>query len=76
MKMPMKMNKSDSSNSDKMTDKEFIRMMKEHHEFAIKMSQDYLKEGKNEMIIGIAKKIIADQSKEIDMFVSWLKENK
>jgi uncharacterized protein (DUF305 family) len=54
------------------TDKDFATMMISHHEGAIKMSKDELSHGMNDKLKEMAKKGIADQTKEIGEFKSWL----
>jgi uncharacterized protein (DUF305 family) len=65
----------DKMNTMQMTgdpDKDFVRMMIPHHESAVTMAKDELMYGKNSKIKAMAKKMRADQSKEIDAFNTWL----
>ena len=54
------------------TDKDFATMMISHHESAVKMSKDEVSHGMNAKLKEMAKKGIADQTKEIGEFKSWL----
>ncbi len=54
------------------TDKDFAMMMISHHESAIKMAKAELSHGMNAELKKIAQKEIADQTKEISEFKSWL----
>ena len=58
------------------TDKDFAMMMISHHEGAVKMSKDELSHGMNPKLKQMAKKAIADQTKEINEFKSWMSANK
>ncbi len=58
-------------------DKQFAEMMIHHHQGAIDMSKIYLKSGAHEeKLMAMAKKIIADQEKEIKELQAWLDKNK
>ena len=46
-------------------DKEFLTMMVAHHEGAIQMAQQQVKNGKNPEAVGLARKIVADQTAEV-----------
>ena len=50
--------------------------MIQHHNSAIENSEAYLMYGNNEVLIGIARKMIEDQTKEIKELSDWLKANK
>ena len=58
------------------TDKDFAAMMKMHHQGAIDMAQVELKNGKDEKLHKMAKKIIEAQQKEIKEFDEWLAKHK
>ena len=58
------------------TDKDFVMMMIPHHESAIEMAKSELLHGKNSGLKQMAKKGIADQTKEINDFKAWLSANK
>ena len=58
------------------TDQDFVMMMIPHHESAVKMAQEELKYGKHQELIDMAKQMINDQSKEIDVFKEWLAKQK
>ena len=57
-------------------DKDFVMMMKMHHEGAILMAKDEISYGNNAMLKKMAQKMIDDQSKEIQEFQAWLDKNK
>lgn len=67
MTMMMDMPKMDQGS---LTDKQFVQMMIPHHESAIQMAKGFVQFGKDPKLIAIAKKIIADQNKEIEEFKS------
>jgi uncharacterized protein (DUF305 family) len=58
------------------TDKDFATMMISHHESAVKMFKAELANGMNDKLKQMAKKGIADQTKEIGEFKTWLAGNK
>ena len=58
------------------TDKDFAMMMKIHHQGAIDMAQAELKNGKDQKLHKMAKKIIEAQQKEIKEFDQWLAKHK
>ncbi|MEJ7610503.1 MAG: DUF305 domain-containing protein [Ferruginibacter sp.] len=60
----------------KNTDQDFARMMIFHHESAVEMSKAELSHGMNAELKTRAKMMIADQTKEITEFKTWLSENK
>jgi len=55
-------------------DSEFINMMVPHHEGAIDMAQVYLKFGKNEELLQIARQIIQSQAEEVVLLKSLNKD--
>jgi uncharacterized protein (DUF305 family) len=55
-------------------DAAFLSEMIEHHQGALEMSEKYLPEGKRAGVKDTAKKIIADQQKEIAQMTAWTKE--
>ena len=57
-------------------DNDFATLMIQHHNSAIENSEAYLMYGNNEVLIGIARKMIEDQKKEIKELSDWLKANK
>jgi uncharacterized protein (DUF305 family) len=57
------------------TDRDFATMMRMHHQQAIEMANAQVQHGKSPELKAIAKKIIADQKKEIAQFDAWLKKN-
>lgn len=57
-------------------DKDFAMMMIAHHEQAVSMSRMELKEGMNTQLKQMAQKTIAEQTKEINEFKTWLSANK
>ena len=52
-------------------DKQFVQMMIPHHEGAIHMAEGFIQFGKDPGLIFLAKKMIADQRKEIEQFKKW-----
>jgi uncharacterized protein (DUF305 family) len=54
------------------TDKDFVMMMKMHHQQALNMAEMELKHGKSPEVKAMAKRIIAAQKKEIAQFDRWL----
>lgn len=71
MMTPMGNIKMDGSSLDAM----FTSMMIPHHEDAVKMSQEYLKVGKNEDVKRIASKLIESQPKEISKLQNWMENH-
>ena len=68
-----------SMESMKMTgdaDRDFVMMMKVHHQGAIDMAQLELKSGTDPKIRAMAKRIIEAQQKEIKEFAQWLRTRK
>ena len=57
-------------------DKDFVMMMKTHHQSAIDMANDELSHGKKYEMKKMAQKIIEDQNKEIKEFNNWLDSHK
>ncbi|OSZ77122.1 hypothetical protein CAP36_11950 [Chitinophagaceae bacterium IBVUCB2] len=57
-------------------DKDFVMMMKVHHEAAVEMAQNEVSHGKKYDMKKMAQKIIEDQNKEIKEFNDWLAKNK
>ena len=53
-------------------DKDFVTMMIEHHQGAVDMARDELRDGKDPKIRDMAQKIIDSQKKEIGEFEAWL----
>lgn len=58
------------------TDRDFASMMKIHHQSAIDMAQMELKNGKDGKMRALAKRIIAEQQKEIKEIDGWLATQK
>ena len=58
------------------TDRDFAMMMKQHHQGAIDMAEMQLANGKSPELMAMARKIIADQKKEIAEFDRWLAKHK
>ena len=57
-------------------DKDFVMMMKVHHQSAVDMAKDELSHGKKYEMKQMAQKIIEDQNKEIKEFNDWLDSHK
>lgn len=56
-------------------DVDFVRNMIPHHQGAIDMAEVELAHGKDPALKKLARKIIADQKKEIAEMQAWLKKN-
>jgi uncharacterized protein (DUF305 family) len=75
--MPMAMDQCDQmmmrhmGEADENYDQRFINMMSRHHEGAIHMAQDAVKNAKHPEIKQFAQKIINDQQKEIKQLQAW-----
>lgn len=52
-------------------DKDFVMMMKPHHQAAVDMAQAYLKHGKDPLLTRMAKTIVASQDREIQEMTAW-----
>ena len=70
------MDKMNSMQMTGNTDKDFVMMMIPHHESAVTMAEDELTHGKQLTLKKMAQKMIADQSKEITEFKTWLSNQK
>lgn len=57
-------------------DEDFVMMMIPHHQGAIDMAHLELKYGKDPVLIAMAKKIIADQEREIGEMTAWKEKMK
>jgi len=68
MTMMMDMPKMDHTTS---TDKHFVQMMIPHHRGAIMMAEGFVQFGKDPGLINMAKKMITDQTMEIEQFKKW-----
>lgn len=68
MTMMMEMPKMDHNSS---TDKHFAQMMVLHHQAAVQMAEGFVQFGKDPALISMAKKMIADQKMEIELFKKW-----
>lgn len=83
VKNPMKMHAAMEEMNNKMTamkmtgkaDVDFAMMMVAHHQAAIDMAKAELESGKDPVMLKMAKKIIAAQTKEITQLEVWLKKN-
>ncbi len=53
-------------------DHDFAMMMRSHHQAGVDMAKAQLKNGKHPQMQAIAKKIIADQTKEIKKLDQWI----
>lgn len=71
----MDMGGSDTSTSDDNADVAFAKAMIPHHEAAVAMAKQLLKNGKNDELKAMATEIIAAQSKEIKTLYGWLSKN-
>lgn len=57
------------------TDKDFATMMKMHHQQAIAMAKSEAEHGKSPELKAMARKMIKDQTKEIEQLDAWLKKH-
>ena len=57
------------------TDEMFLRMMIPHHEMAVDMSEKALEEAEHPELKDLARKIIDEQTAEIELMEGYLKEN-
>ena len=57
-------------------DRDFASMMRMHHQKGIEMAQAEIKNGKDEKMKAMARKIVEDQGKEIKQFDEWLASKK
>ena len=73
MRMMGEMSKMDTSMA---TDHQFVAMMIPHHQSAVFMAEGFLKHGKDEQLLGMARKMLVSQKKEIDAFESWMDKHK
>lgn len=72
---PMMLSNNDKMAAMKMTaniDSDFAMMMRIHHQGGIDMAEAQLRSGKDPEMLKMAKKIIADQKKEIAQFDKYL----
>ena len=53
-------------------DRDFAMMMRSHHQAGVDMAKAELKNGKDKQMQQMAKKIVADQTKEIKKLDEWL----
>jgi uncharacterized protein (DUF305 family) len=54
-------------------DMDFAMMMKAHHQQALDMAKVEVEQGRSPEIKAMARKMMADQKKEIDQLDAWLK---
>lgn len=52
-------------------DEQFVALMIPHHQSAVYMAEGLLQYGKDPKLMEMAKKMIADQNREIDAFKKW-----
>lgn len=58
------------------TDKDFAMMMRAHHQQAVDMAKVQVEHGKSPELKAMARKMMADQQKEIAQFDAWLGKHK
>ena len=83
VKNPMKMHAAMEEMNKKMAamkmtgkaDVDFAMMMVAHHQSAIDMAKAELESGKDPVMLKMARKIIAAQTKEVAQLEAWLKKN-
>ena len=51
--------------------KDFVMMMKPHHQAAVEMAETYLKYGSDPMLKKMARDIVSSQNKEIQAMTAW-----
>lgn len=56
-------------------DRDFAAMMRMHHQQAVEMASAQISHGKSPELKAMAKKMIADQKKEIAQLDAWLKKH-
>lgn len=56
-------------------DRDFVTMMRHHHQTGIRMAEREMKNGKDEQAREFARKIAESQKQEIKEFDEWLKRN-
>ncbi len=56
-------------------DRDFVMMMRAHHQGAVEMAQRELDSGKDRAVIKTARKIITAQKREIAEFDAWLAQH-
>lgn len=56
-------------------DRDFVKMMRQHHQQGIEMAKTELKDGKDATAKGFARKIIQQQQKEIKQLDEWLSKH-
>ncbi|MFT3856898.1 MAG: DUF305 domain-containing protein [Aquabacterium sp.] len=57
-------------------DKDFAALMKAHHEQAVKMAEVEVRDGRSPELKAMARKMIRDQKREVDMLGKWLQEHR
>ena len=72
MMMMMDMPKADETHS---TDQQFANMMIPHHQSAVFMAEGFINHGKDAKLLLMAKKMVADQNREIEEFKKWKANN-
>ena len=75
----MMMSSAKESQSMKMSgdvDRDFLTMMRHHHQSGIKMAEVQLKQGKDEQTRELARKIVDGQKKELAEIETLLKEHR
>ena len=56
-------------------DRDFVTMMRQHHQQAVEMAKTELKDGKDATAKAFARKLIQEQHKEIKQFEQWLSKH-
>lgn len=57
-------------------DHNFAMMMRAHHQAGVDMANAELKNGKDKQMLQAAKKVVADQTKEIKKLDQWMEKHK
>ena len=56
-------------------DEDFVKMMRQHHQTGIRMAEVQMREGKDEKVKEMARKIVESQKEETKEFDAWLAEH-
>jgi uncharacterized protein (DUF305 family) len=57
------------------TDRDFVQLMRPHHEAALDMAKAELLHGSDRQMRRLAQEIIADQQSEIELMKLWIKQH-
>jgi uncharacterized protein (DUF305 family) len=54
-------------------DRDFVRMMRHHHQMGVRMAEHEMQNGKDDEVKAMARKIAESQKQEMEQFDAWLK---